>query len=170
MSDRLAGWLKKTYGGSGWEQFAEEARVKLSSSTSLTYLIPVSGPCSLPLSSFTACDDSGSDSDSAPPPDTKLVTVTRKDFEKSIEPLIPRLTKPVREVAALADVALLGDARPGKFADEGPAPLESPMQPEGTEGEADLSLSISDLKKQQKGKVRTGGRRIEATGRGPSTC
>ena len=57
----------------------------------------------------------------------------------------------MREVAALADVALLGDVRPGKFSEAAQAiPLDSPLQPDGTP--THIQSTISDLKKQQKGK------------------
>ena len=86
MTSCLAVHLKKRYGGNGWGLFAEEARVKLSSSSSLSYVVPLSGPEDKALADFEEVEQSSSPSSSSPlPSSTQQIDVSQKDFEKSIE-------------------------------------------------------------------------------------
>ncbi|GMI15151.1 hypothetical protein TrVE_jg7156 [Triparma verrucosa] len=151
MSVCLASHLRKKYGGNGWSLFAEEARVKLSSSKSLSIYVPLEGPLGKGLKDFEEAPknkDKDKDEQSpapSPPPLMQLVTVTRADFEKSMERLIPRLINPVRQVSVLSDVALLGDTRPGKFDNFFD-------DDDDDENEGDGVEDWRNLKKQQKGK------------------
>lgn len=152
MSDRLASHLRKKYGGDGWSLLAEEARVKLSSSKSLSYLVGSDGPKGLGISDFEEVPQD-EDGELELPPGMQLVTVTRADFEQSIKDLVPRLINPVRQIAVLADVALLGDARPGKFDN-----FFDDDEDDG--GDVDEQQDWRNLKKLQKGK-RKGAREKE---------
>ncbi|GMI16867.1 hypothetical protein TrLO_g1698 [Triparma laevis f. longispina] len=152
MSDRLASHLRKKYGGDGWSLLAEEARVKLSSSKSLSYLVGSDGPKGLGISDFEEAPQDV-DGELELPAGMQLVTVTRADFEQSIKDLVPRLINPVRQIAVLADVALLGDARPGKFDN-----FFDDDEDDG--GDVDEQQDWRNLKKLQKGK-RKGAREKE---------
>ena len=93
-----------------------KARIKLSSSKSLTRLVtlPVANrgldsfPSSLALESS---DEASSPSATSSSPHVN-VTLTRSDVESCLEPLMPRLATPVRQAAVLADICLQGDANP----------------------------------------------------------
>ncbi len=85
----------------------------------------------------------------APPEETENVTIyTRAMFEKLVSPLILRLLRPLREVALLADVALLGDASPATA--KSILDLESPLQEEVLDEVEALKLAQKGARKRSR--------------------
>ncbi|GMI21838.1 hypothetical protein TrCOL_g7304 [Triparma columacea] len=104
----LASYLWEKYGGDGWnewENFAREAKIKLSSSNKVERMVglPVAG---------RGLEDFGEGDGGEILPGSTRVSVTRSELNKCLEPLLPRLINPVREACILGDICLLGDASP----------------------------------------------------------
>ncbi|GMI42456.1 hypothetical protein TeGR_g13701 [Tetraparma gracilis] len=112
----FGGWPKGTPFPPQMRALAEAVRVHLSSNPSVTLHLP-RNPDALAslLSSLPSPPPLSSLSSPAPSLSPPLL-YTRAHLEEDVAPLLPRFLRPLREIALLADVALLGDAAPGAVA------------------------------------------------------